>query len=141
LEELAVLMTRSAQPVCVQLVFFKPAPWADDWAHTDLWRKSGQLPEADRLIDRDGYEQNRFGASVSGELFVFHPSGRLMFHGGITGGRGHVGDNPSRLKLESLLTGQAIATHEAAPVFGCSLVRPTQSSARCSAEFHCDETN
>ncbi len=70
--------------------------------------------------DVDGHEAQRFHAHTSGETLLYNASGKLLFQGGITGRRGHEGDNAGRAACLSLLTSErAPLSH--APVFGCAL--------------------
>lgn len=79
-----------------------------------------RLPGVDVRFDHSGAETRRFGATVSGEVFVFDHAGRRVFHGGVTSGRGHEGDSAAQQELEGLVRGTA-RTSYTAPVFGCRL--------------------
>lgn len=79
-----------------------------------------RLPGVELQFDQTGEISRRFHATVSGEVFAFDRTGRLMFHGGLTAGRGHLGDSVGQQQLESLLRGAARKPFKA-PVFGCSL--------------------
>ena len=46
--------------------------------------------------DISGDEARRFGAATSGEALLYSPSGKLLFHGGITPSRGHEGGSVGR---------------------------------------------
>ena len=71
------------------------------------------------VADPDGVEAARFGAQTSGFTVVYDAAGALRFAGGITGARGHEGDNVGRARLEQAIAGRiAGATHA---VFGCGL--------------------
>lgn len=85
----------------------------------DLWDQAGALSGAHRLAD-DGSEAARFGARTSGHVVVYDRTGALQFAGGITGERGHVGDNAGRAAVQRILDGErgALPSH---PVFGCAL--------------------
>jgi hypothetical protein len=61
-----------------------------------------------------------FGAETSGTILLYDYHGNLLFKGGITGSRGHAGDNLGEDAIASLCLGQAAATNQT-PVFGCSL--------------------
>lgn len=128
LEELAVLMTRCRDRLDAQVLFFKPPTVASDWAQTDLWDSAARIPGVTVQVDAEGEEQQRFGACVSGEVFVFQPSGELLFHGGITASRGHGGDNAGRSALESFLIRDEVVDRTT-PVFGCTLESPEPSAA------------
>lgn len=82
-----------------------------------LWDAVGRTSSIIRAVD-DGTESARFGARTSGFTVVYDASGALAFHGGITGSRGHVGDNMGRRVFGEALAGHAGGEHG---VFGCAL--------------------
>ncbi|XZE20540.1 hypothetical protein SH449x_000415 [Pirellulaceae bacterium SH449] len=47
----------------------------------------------DLVFDTDGAEARKFGVATSGECLLFAPSGQLVFSGGVTAMRGHIGRN------------------------------------------------
>jgi hypothetical protein len=55
------------------------------------------------IMDNEGVEANSFGATTSGECLLFDADGALLFAGGITAGRGHLGSNPGLETLKDLL--------------------------------------
>lgn len=128
LNELAVLLTRCQGRVRAQVLFYKPDSVPDSWVETDLWDSAKRIPGVETKIDVGGAEQNRFKAHASGEVFVYLPDGNLLFHGGITVGRGHAGDNAGRLALESYLL-HGTPPSAGTPVFGCSLDPPESTNA------------
>jgi hypothetical protein len=83
-----------------------------------LWETAAAVPGV-RVVRDDGAEAWRFGARVSGQVMVYDHAGRLQFSGGITGARGHEGDNAGRDAIEALLAGRPHAA--SAFVFGCLL--------------------
>ena len=129
LNELAVLMARCQGRVHAQVLFMKPPSTPADWARTDLWNSAAGIPGIIPQQDVEGAEQRRFAARVSGEVFLYRPDGALLFHGGITAGRGHSGDNDGRSAVELLLLNQDCRTVTTA-VFGCALESPVSASAR-----------
>lgn len=64
-------------------------------------------------------EARRFGAVTSGAVVVYAPDGELLYGGGITQARGHVGENRGGNAVIAALT--ALAPAPTAPVFGCPL--------------------
>jgi hypothetical protein len=102
------------------IVFSKPKGAGDDWQDGDLWEIAGAIPGAQRYIDRDGIETERFHAATSGQTLVYDPSGELLFHGGITGARGHEGDNDGQDSVVQILNGRNSMFRET-PVFGCPI--------------------
>lgn len=84
-----------------------------------IWDAAGRLPGVRRIVD-DGREAARFGALTSGYTVVYDRDGALRFSGGITGARGHTGDNVGRDAVQRLAAGGAseLRSH---PVFGCAI--------------------
>jgi hypothetical protein len=119
--ELARLMTDAGGRVDAHVLFLKPGEMADGWERTDLWRRAESIPGVSVVSDLDGREAARFGATVSGQVVLYDPAGRLLFRGGITGARGHEGDNAGRSQLAALIRTGSAAARESR-VFGCSLV-------------------
>jgi hypothetical protein len=130
MNELAVLMACCRERVDASVVFFRPSSAPDDWVKTDLWESADRIPGVVVRQDVGGAEQRRFGALVSGETFLFVPSGELVFHGGITASRGHAGDNRGRSAVEArvLERPSPLAT---TPVFGCELESPGSLGRAC----------
>jgi hypothetical protein len=129
LNELAVLMTRCRGRADVQVLYFKPRSASEDWARTDLWESAARIRGVVPRVDVDGAEHRRFLARVSGEVFLFLPNGELAFHGGITAGRGHAGDNEGRIALESFLLHRRVSAGRT-PVFGCELEATSQGQRK-----------
>ena len=121
--ELALLMARCQDQVTGYVVFITPEGRAHEWAKTDLWDSAASIPGLRVLEDDCGVEAARFGAVTSGQTVLYDASGRLLFRGGITGARGHSGDNDGRSAVVSLLTSESVNLQQT-PVFGCSLVDP-----------------
>jgi hypothetical protein len=120
LEELDSIIATSpglqVRALFVELAGVEPAD------QSELWAKAGRMAGVQRIKDPAGGEAARFGALTSGETRLYGPSGRLLFRGGITAARGHVGDNPGHQAILALLTKPLPATLPVAtPVFGCEL--------------------
>jgi len=120
LAELAEVLGRADTAPKTYVLFLKPSQFFDDWEKTDLWRTASSLPNVTVVRDDDGVEAARFGAETSGQTLLYDASGELVFSGGITGARGHAGDNAGRASLIALLDRKAPA-RRATSVFGCSL--------------------
>ena len=119
--ELALLMARSQGLVKASVLFYKPAQEPDEWARTDLWRSAAAIPGVTVLQDDDGREARRFNSTTSGQVVLYDAKGRLLFSGGITGSRGHSGDNDGRSAVAALLTRGAARAPGQHSVFGCAL--------------------
>lgn len=120
LAELAEVLGRAHTAPKTYVLFLKPSQFFDGWEKSDLWRTASSLPNVTVLRDDDGVEAERFGAVTSGQTLLYDVSGELMFSGGITGARGHAGDNAGRASLIALLDRKGPA-RRATSVFGCSL--------------------
>src|SRR5579859_967899 len=92
-EELNRLLAQVHDQVTARVLFFEPGKYSPAWAKTDLWRSASAIPGVTVLEDIDGLQANLFGAETSGCVLLFDTHGRLLFKGGITGSRGHAGDN------------------------------------------------
>ena len=124
LNELAVLATRLRGRLQTEVFFYKPEGAPDAWAHTDLWRSAERLPGVSVHVDEEGAEAARWGALVSGQTALYSPDGRLLFAGGITGARGHAGDNHGRRAVIDWVT-KGRADRAQTFVFGCTLRQNT----------------
>jgi hypothetical protein len=120
LAELARLMAQAQGRLTAFVVFNKPPNVSKDWQHSDLWDTAGAIPGVNVMADDEGIESRRFHAATSGQTILYSKEGTLLFSGGITGGRGHEGDNAGRSTIISFLsTGEADRTET--PVFGCAI--------------------
>jgi hypothetical protein len=120
LGELSELMARAREKPKAYVVFIKPAGTASTFDDTDLWRIAQGIPGVTVVRDDDGQETERFGAETSGQALLYDASGRLIFGGGITGSRGHPGDNLGRASILALLNREA-GSRPVTSVFGCPL--------------------
>ena len=123
-DELAWLMTRLQGRLQAHVIFYQPADQSDTWSETSLWRAAASISGVNVWRDKGSIEADRFRAKTSGHVVLYDPEGRLLFSGGITGLRGHVGDNVGRRAIVSLLT-QGKADNARMPVLGCTLKGPT----------------
>jgi hypothetical protein len=119
--ELALVMARAQGVVDAHVLFYRPAGVSSNWHETDLWSAAAAIPGVDVAVDEDGAEADRFGVATSGHTLLYDDRGQLQFSGGITGSRGHSGDNAGRSAIVSLLLHHA-AERRSTSVFGCSLV-------------------
>lgn len=130
--ELALLMAHSRGRITAYVLFLKPAGFSVDWEKTDLWQSAANIPGVKAIIDDDGIEARRFNAATSGQTVLYDAEGRLLFSGGITGSRGHSGDNAGRSAIVSLVNTGAAEQSETF-VFGCPLF-DTNSECRKSKD-------
>ena len=123
LGELAELLARSPKKPTTYVVFLKPTGFADGWEKTGLWHAAEKLPGTTVVRDDAGAEARAFGVATSGQALLYDAAGKLRFNGGMTGSRGHAGDNAGRAALVALI-GDTPANRASANVFGCSLFAP-----------------
>lgn len=120
IEELNRLLARAPGKANVIVYFDRPGTAPDAWTQTALWRSAQAIPGVTVREDWDGAQARLFGAKTSGTTLLYDARGSLLFHGGITPGRGHMGDNEGASTIVALLgSGPASLRHTA--VFGCAL--------------------
>jgi len=76
------------------------------------------------IPDLTGEHTRSYGVWTSGQIVVYDGDGQLRFCGGITRGRGQLGDNPGLRQLRAALTGSS--SHTEGPVFGCPIRDPDE---------------
>jgi hypothetical protein len=121
--ELEQIMTQARGTIQARVYFLKPAGFPASWEQSDLWRAAEAIPGVEVLADDDGLKAREFGALTSGQVVMFDPAGRRIFSGGITGARGHQGDNAGRQALLTAVKDETAAARDY-PVFGCDLFNP-----------------
>ena len=119
--ELEMIVTNCTEHVDVRVLFFRPTGFSAGWEKTDLWSSAEAIPGVKVICDEDGSEAKRFRANTSGYSLLYSPTGRLLFSGGITGSRGHSGDNAGRSSIESFLMNDQ-SDQKQTFVFGCPLL-------------------
>jgi hypothetical protein len=123
IEELAAIMAHCEGRLNAYVLFMKPEGTSEDWEKTDLWRSAAKIPGVNLVSDVDVKEAARFNAATSGTTLLYDPNGQLIFSGGITGSRGHSGDNLGRSAIVSLVNREVPEATETA-VYGCPLFDP-----------------
>lgn len=134
LHELGALLRECDTPVTTQLVFLQPEDpdQSAEWRQSPLWDAARALPNVSLHADPGGVVTQLFGARTSGAVFLFDAQQRLRYSGGVTGARGHVGENAGRAQLLACFTHNDFqsATHssndtpsspDSCPVYGCPL--------------------
>ncbi len=120
LEELNAIMSKMPGRISAWVLFIRPAGVEQGWERTATWSQAQRIPGVTVLLDPQGAEATRFGALTSGDVALYDPAGHLLFAGGITGARGHVGDNLGSRSVLGLLDGEGGARHDH-QVYGCRL--------------------
>jgi hypothetical protein len=119
LSELGELL-RKAGPMAAHVLMLAPHDAGSDWKDPGLREAAAAIPHVRVAADDDGVEARRFGATTSGHVVIYGRDGRLLFSGGITAARGHLGDNLGLQRALAAL-GAGAPTCVESPVFGCSL--------------------
>lgn len=120
LGELERLLPKTKNKIENFVVFVKPNGLGDDWARESLWHKAQGIPGTHAHLDEGGKEAAIFGARTSGQTFLFDENGKLIFSGGITPGRGHMGDNNGRSAVLAFAENRPSEIKQT-PVYGCAL--------------------
>ncbi len=141
LVEFAKLVREFGNRATFRIIFFKPAEKQLSWVEGDnLFAKARVLAANHNnvrvSIDEGGKESERFHAETSGFVVAYDAAGTLLYNGGITGSRGHEGDNAGEAVLRDVLQktlndftkSQSVETQHisviqaaAAPTFGCAI--------------------
>jgi hypothetical protein len=120
LAELDRLLAHADGATDVHVVLWQPDPTDAAPVETSLADLAAAVPRVQVQWDAGGEEAARFGVATSGEVLLYDGTDRLRFAGGITGARGHEGDNAGSDALLGQLTTDA-QDSASAPVFGCEL--------------------
>ncbi|ATC63160.1 hypothetical protein CMV30_03850 [Nibricoccus aquaticus] len=121
LSELGVILTETTPHLRAILIFTDADP-ARPASASALFKTAQTMPGVTLVRDRDGEILKKFHALTSGEARLYSPDGTLHFKGGITGSRGHPGENPGRAHIIAAIRYPAAAPSSfSTPVFGCAL--------------------
>jgi len=121
ISELSQLMSHCWQ-VRAYVLFVRPAGFRKDWEKSNLWSRVAAIPGAIPLTDINGREGKIFAATTSGETLLYDREGKLLFAGGITGSRGHEGDNQELSTIEAVVSKKVLTAYKhTTNVFGCAL--------------------
>ncbi len=126
LEEIGTLPPALRGKLDEFLEFRKPGSTTRDAQSSALWKTASEIPGLAVAFDGDGREARLFGAYVSGQTVLYDGDGDLVFSGGVTAMRGHVGDNIGMQAVLLRVTGFMTPLRHT-PVFGCSLRDPLQA--------------
>lgn len=125
--ELAALMAEHPGRMVAHILFYQPEGSPMFGTKSASWQSAKAIPGVQILADPEGGEAARFGGETSGDIVLFDPAGRVVFHGGITAARGHLGPNPGVSAIQGLLAG-ASPSIPSGPVFGCPITGTTSLS-------------
>jgi hypothetical protein len=122
LEELDSIVAQCPGRLAVRILCLPYDRLAEPVERSRIWLRARQISGVTLVKDSQGVEVRRFAAETSGETRLYGPAGNLLFHGGITASRGHVGDNPGQAAiLDFVRHGVQAQAPVSTPVFGCAL--------------------
>jgi hypothetical protein len=90
------------------------------WKDSPVVRHARSIDGVSVVFDMGGIETKRFGAVTSGFVAAYGAGGELRFSGGITKGRGLVGESAALLSLQSAIRHTEMEAR-IWRVFGCSI--------------------
>ena len=124
LRELQRILARYRCPTEVQALIYTPHDLNP--AEMKSWEQSATMSELANIAkinchrDPEGKTATELGMHTSGDIRIYHPNGRLLFHGGVTSARAHEGESLATAKVLAALRGE-LERPESHPVYGCSL--------------------
>lgn len=118
--ELAKLMSRAGGALAATVLFVRPDATEDGWERGDLWDRVAAIPGARPIVDAGGAVSALFGATTSGQAFLFDAAGRLRYSGGLTFARGHEGPSAGTERILAVVRGGRPDV-PAGPAYGCPL--------------------
>lgn len=127
LAEFVEILADNPRAADFEVIFVRPEETAEGWEQTALWQSASRLSGVQVRSDR-GELARQYDAKTSGQALLYAANGRLLFSGGITRSRGHVGQSDGRRAISAALCGLP-ADPPTTPVFGCPLATPRASSA------------
>lgn len=128
IEELSKLMTECQGKLSAVVYMVRPDGVPEGWEKTDLWTSASKIPGVEVKLDPAGAQAAKFGAHTSGQALLYSPQGQLLFAGGITKSRGHMGDNAGRSAIVQLVMNEndhQSKTVGQTAVYGCPLFDPS----------------
>lgn len=133
--ELEMLEAEMAGKLDIFVVFARPKGRSQSWAQEALWEKASKIPNIHLVHDDGAIEAEKFDARTSGQVFLYGAAGNLVFRGGITPSRGHIGPNEGSDAIRAYLNSGKVAL-ATTPVFGCSLRNPERALAGQNREMN-----
>jgi hypothetical protein len=119
-DQLAEVAANAGEATKISVVFFTPADAGAEWTQSPTVLQAAGIPGVTIVADERGREAGLFHAFTSGRTLLYDREGALVFDGGITGSRGHAGENAGATALLEILTkGGNVSTRT--PVFGCPI--------------------
>ena len=106
-----------------------PARHTANGIQSAIWQQASEVHGLRVLPDDSGHEARLFRAETSGEVVLYGADGRLRFQGGLTLGRGIMGENSGCAAVRAILSHQSPWLAHA-PVYGCRLFEAELASKK-----------
>lgn len=121
--ELSRMMAHCQADLRAYVYVWQAADWHDDQVRTDIWQAASSIPGVSVRVDPAGRLARRLGAETSGHGVMYDSHGSILYSGGITGARGHAGDNAGQRAVISLARNPQTKTSvcRKCSVYGCPL--------------------
>lgn len=119
-DEFRELMKQGEKDSVGTVVFYMPPEKESEWEVRPLIQSVKRIRNVTIEYDSNGSQADLFGVTHSGHVLIYDGRGLLQFSGGITGSRGHPGDN-HYLQLAKQCVVARRPKYTVTPVFGCSL--------------------
>ncbi|MDA8792481.1 hypothetical protein N9N67_04500 [Bacteriovoracaceae bacterium] len=107
-----------------KIIFTMPKEKEKEWINSALVKEVKEAGSIQLIFDQSSEEFKRFDAKTSGQAFLFSPSKDLLFNGGITDSRGHIGYNQGEDFIINTLNKRGLASKDV-DVFGCDNLNKT----------------
>jgi hypothetical protein len=107
------------------IYFYRPGSEKAGWEKSEIWKIAESVKTATAKIDLDGNKARSYRIVTSGQVLLYDANQHLVFSGGITGARGHIGDNIGEDMIDDVLANQSPVGRKplSAPVFGCRILK------------------
>lgn len=119
-DEFRNLMKEGEKDSVGTVVFYMPPEKESEWEVLPLLQSVKRIRNVTIEYDSSGSQADLFGVTNSGHLLIYDGRGMLQFSGGITGSRGHSGDN-HYFQLAKQCVVARRPKYTITPVYGCSL--------------------
>lgn len=127
LAELEKILMHSRERLDVLAVFTVPEGVEPGWEQGRTWNMATAMRGVRAVADQGGEITKKFGAATSGQTLLYSADGRLLYSGGITGARGHEGENAGAEAVVKLVNHAYAPTNHPQPVFGCPIFIPEKT--------------
>jgi len=129
IEELSKLMSHINGRLDAYVFFLKPRGVQSGWERSAAWYEASMIPGVAVMCDEQGKMAAKFRATTSGSTYLYDQDGHLVFNGGITFARGHVGENEGSETILATVLDKS-SDRKCTNVFGCSLLDGALDSSK-----------